>query len=131
MNKNSRKKTSGLPLLFGPAGVPENSPKPDTESGIARVKEVGLDCMEMEFVRGVSMGEKKAAQVKAAAAEHGIALTVHAPYYINFNSHDPEIIKASKKRLFDSARIGALADAKSVAFHPGFYVGDPPAKIEN
>lgn len=115
-------------LLFGPAGVPENSPKRDTEAGIAWVKEVGLDCMELEFVRGVSMGEKKAAKVRAVAEENGVALTAHAPYYINFNSRDPKIAKASQKRLFDSARVGALCGARSVAFHAGFYVGDSPAK---
>jgi deoxyribonuclease-4 len=115
-------------LLFGPAGVPENAAKSDSEAGIARVKEVGLDCMELEFVRGVSMGEEKAVQVKAAAETHGIALTVHAPYYINLNSPDPAKVKASKKRLFDSARIGALCGAASVAFHAGYYMGESPAK---
>lgn len=128
MKKQSEENDSAPTLLFGPAGVPENSPKRDTETGIARVKEVGLDCMELEFVRGVSMGEKKAATVRAAAEKHGIALTVHAPYYINFNSPDPQIVTASKKRLFDTARIGALCGAKSVAFHPGYYMGTPPAK---
>ena len=122
-------KKTNPPLFFGPAGVPENSPKPDTESGIARVKEVGLDCMELEFVRGVSMGEKKAAKVKATAEKMGVALTVHAPYYINFNSSDPDIVKASKKRVFESARIGALCGATSVAFHAGYYMKEPSGKV--
>ena len=128
MKRQPEKKKAGPALLFGPAGVPESSPKRDSEAGIARVKEVGLDCMELEFVRGVSMGEEKAALVKAAAREHGVALTVHAPYYINFNSLEPDKIEASKKRLFDSARIGALCGAASVAFHAGYYMGESPAK---
>jgi len=122
------KEKIGTRLLFGPAGVPKKAARRDSEAGIARVKEVGLDCMELEFVRGVSMGEKKALQVKVAAEKLGVSLTVHAPYYINFNSSDSKIITASKKRLFDSARIGALAGAGSVAFHPGFYMGESPAK---
>jgi deoxyribonuclease-4 len=115
-------------LLFGPAGVPENAAKRDSKSGIERVREIGLDCMELEFVRGVSMGEKKAALVKATAEEQGIALTVHAPYYINLNSTDPAKVKASQKRVLDSARIGALCGATSVAFHAGYYMGESPAK---
>lgn len=115
-------------LLFGPAGVPRHAASRDSEAGIARVKHVGLDCMEVEFVRGISMGDEKAARVRAVAEEAGIALTVHAPYYINFNSHDRSIVEASKGRLFEAARVGALCGAKSVAFHPGFYMGDPPAK---
>ena len=115
-------------LLFGPAGVPEHAAKRDSESGIERVREIGLDCMELEFVRGVSMGEKKAAQVMATAEEHGVSLTVHAPYYINLNSPDPIKVKASQKRILDSARIGALCGAASVAFHAGYYMGESPAK---
>jgi deoxyribonuclease-4 len=115
-------------LMFGPAGVPENAAKRDSETGIAHVKEVGLDCMELEFVRGVSMGEKKAAMVRATAEKHGVALTVHAPYYINLNSPEPAKVKASKKRILDSARIGALCGATSVAFHAGYYMGESPAK---
>ncbi len=115
-------------LLFGPAGVPEHATGRDSEAGIARVKHVGLDCMEVEFVRGVSMGDEKAERVKAAAEKAGISLSVHAPYYINFNSHERAIVKASKERLFEAARVGALCGAKSVAFHPGFYMGDQPAR---
>ncbi len=128
MKKPPEKKKGAPVLLFGPAGVPESSPRRDSEAGIARVKEIGLDCMELEFVRGVSMGEKKAALVKAAAREHDVALTVHAPYYINFNSPEPEKIEASKTRLFDSARIGSLCGATGVAFHAGYYMGESPAK---
>jgi deoxyribonuclease-4 len=128
VKKLPQRKEAAPTLLFGPAGVPESSPKRDSEVGIARVKEVGLDCMELEFVRGVSMGEKKAAKVKAAALEHGVALSVHAPYYINFNSLEPDKIEASKKRLLDSARIGALCGGASVIFHAGYYMGESPAK---
>ncbi|MBI4832143.1 MAG: TIM barrel protein [Candidatus Lindowbacteria bacterium] len=115
-------------LLFGPAGIPKQAAARDSEAGIARVKEVGLGCMELEFVRRVSMGEEKAARVKATAARLEVSLTAHAPYYINFNSNASEIVKASEKRLFEAARIGALCGATSVAFHPGFYMGEPPAK---
>jgi deoxyribonuclease-4 len=115
-------------LLFGPAGVPKKTVRHDSEAGIARVRRVGLDCMELEFVRGVSMGEKKADRVKTAAETHGIALSVHAPYYINLNSSDVEIVRASQKRLYDSARIGALCGATSVAFHPGYYMGESSPK---
>lgn len=115
-------------LLFGPAGVPKKAAKRDSEAGIERVRKVGLDCMELEFVRGVSMGQNKALHVKAAAEECGVSLTVHAPYYINLNSTDSEIVKASKRRLFDTARIGDMAGADSVAFHPGYYMGESPSR---
>jgi len=113
-------------LLFGTAGVPHSSPANSTVDGIKRIKELGLGCMEIEFVRRVSMGEDSAHLVAATAAEEEIKLSVHAPYYINLNAHEPEKIKASQVRILKAARIGSICGAQSVVFHPAFYLGDPP-----
>lgn len=110
-------------LLFGTAGVPNSTQGEDTISGIERIKQLGLDCMELEFVRGVHMSEERAEQVRESADKSGVALSVHAPYFINLNSAEEEKIAASIKRIYDSARIGAMAGAKSVVFHAGFYQG--------
>ena len=111
-------------LLFGTAGVPISSPGRDTVSGIRRVRELGLDCMELEFVQGVRMGEKTAAEVNKTAEKEQIALSVHGPYYINLNSAESEKITASIQRIYDSARIGSLCSATNIVFHPAFYLKD-------
>ena len=111
-------------LLFGTAGVPHSAESSSTRVGVERTAELGLGCMEVEFVRGVRMSEGSAIQVGEAAAKAGIKLTAHAPYYINFNAHDPEKIKASQGRLLKTARISSLCHAESVAFHAAFYLGD-------
>ena len=116
----------GHKLLIGPAGCPRSSVEPSTLAGIQRVKELGLDCMEMEFVQGVRMGPATAAKVKETKEKTGIRLTVHAPYFINLNAREPEKLKASIKRILDSARIGSLCGAESVVFHAGYYLGDDP-----
>ena len=87
---------------------------------------MGLGAMELEFVQGVRMGETLAKQVNQKRQELGLTLTVHAPYFINLNAKEPEKIEASKKRICDSCRIGALCGAVNVTFHAGFYLGDPP-----
>jgi len=46
-------------LLFGTAGTPISSNGSDSLSGIRRIGELGLGCMELEFVRGVKMGKKR------------------------------------------------------------------------
>jgi deoxyribonuclease-4 len=51
-------------LLFGTAGTPKSSEKRNSISGIQRVRELGLGCMELEFVRGVRMGESTASEVR-------------------------------------------------------------------
>ncbi|MDR2943789.1 MAG: TIM barrel protein [Methanosarcinales archaeon] len=113
-------------LLFGTAGVPVSSKGRGTVDGIARVRELGLDCMELEFVQGVRMGEKTAEEVSAAAAKGNIALSVHGPYYINLNAAEKEKLDASVQRIYDSARIGNICSAVNIVFHPAFYLKDDP-----
>ncbi|MBU0662052.1 TIM barrel protein [Candidatus Micrarchaeota archaeon] len=110
-------------LLFGTAGVPHSAKGTDSVSGVNAVRELGLDAMELEFVHGVRMSAETARAVRTAAEENNVMLSVHAPYYINLNSKEKDKIEASKKRIFESARIGALAGAKKVTFHPAFYQG--------
>jgi len=116
-------------LLFGTAGPPGGDADGGTVGGIRRARASGLGCMEVEFVRGVKMGEATAAAVRAAAGECEIKLSCHAPYYINLASPDREKRKSSIMRLFEAARIGRLCGADSTVFHPGFYMGRKPGKI--
>lgn len=116
-------------LIFGTGGVPHSAGTPSTLGGIQRIKELGLGCMELEFVHQVKMGENTAREVATVARESGIGLSVHAPYYINFNSREPEKVKASQLRLLQAARIGSICGARSIVFHAAFYLGDPPATV--
>src|SRR5450830_163583 len=100
-------------LFFGTGGVPHSAQASSTVDGIRRIAELGLGCMEIEFVRGVKMGEASARQVAEAARNLGIKLSAHAPYFINFNAHEPEKLRASQDRLLQAARIGALCGAET------------------
>lgn len=118
-------------LFFGTGGVPHSTRTRSTIDGIRRIAELRLGGMEIEFVRGVNMGESTAREVAEAATAKDIKLSVHAPYYINFNAHEPEKIKASQGRLLQAARIGALCGAETVVVHTAFYLGDPPGEVYN
>ena len=50
-------------LLFGIGGIPRSTKGKSSVSEIERVRELSLDCMELEFVQGVRMGEKGARDV--------------------------------------------------------------------
>src|SRR3989337_2371756 len=100
-------------LLFGTAGVPISSNGTDSLSGIKRVHEIGLGCMELEFVRGVKMGKETARKVSVLAKKLDIRLSVHAPYYINLNGEGETRLK-SRERILNSARIGNICGARSV-----------------
>lgn len=111
-------------LLFGTGGTPLSTIKKSTVDGIKRIAELGLGCMEIEFVQGVKMGEASARVVAETAAKERVKLSAHAPYFINLNAHEPEKIKASQGRLLQAARIAAICGAESVVFHAAFYLGD-------
>ncbi len=115
-------------LLFGTGGAPHSSREPTTVAGIERIAELGLGCMELEFVQGVKMGERSARVVAETAARLNIKLTAHAPYFINLNSREDEKIRASQDRIVQTARIAQLCGAQSIIFHAAFYLGDPPEK---
>jgi deoxyribonuclease-4 len=113
-------------LFFGTAGAPRNPANLSTVEGIKRVAELGLDCLEVEFVEGVRMGKETAKQVSVVAANRNIRLSVHAPYFINLNAREAEKIQASQLRLIQSARVGAQCGARDVVFHAAYYMGTTP-----
>ena len=115
-------------LLFGTGGAPHSAETQSTISGIERIAELGLGCMEIEFVRGVSMGETSARQIAEAATKNSVKLSAHAPYFINLNAREPEKIRASQERILQTARIASLCGADSIVFHTAYYLGDPPQK---
>ena len=115
-------------LLFGTGGTPHSARTNSTIDGIKRIAELGLGCMEMEFVQGVKMGPATARLVAETATKLGIKLTAHGPYFINLNAREPEKIAASQGRVLQTARIASLCGAESIVFHAAFYLGDSPEK---
>jgi deoxyribonuclease-4 len=80
--------------------------------------------MELEFVQGVYLKEEDAKLVAEAAKKASIKLSVHAPYFLNFNAHQPQKLRASQGILLKAAYIASICCADNVIFHAGFYLGD-------
>lgn len=111
---------------FGTVGSPISTPKKPGGSvgAVQHLKDLGLSALELGWVQSVRVSEETCAAIKATAAQHDIAISVHAPYFINLNANDEEWPK-SKKRLMDAAHYGALAGATDIIFHPGSYFEQP------
>lgn len=116
-------------IRFGTAGVPAGLKSRRAEDGVREVARLGLEAMELEFVRGVKMSAESAARVRAAAEETGVALTAHGPYYVNLASTDPGTAEASVGRLLDAARVCSECGGHSVTFHAAFYQGREPEVV--
>lgn len=119
-----------LSFRFGTVGSPlATPPRPGgTVGGIRYAASLGLDALELAWVQGVRVGEAACAAIRAAAQECGVALSVHAPYYINLNA-DEEKWPRLRRYLMDAAHFGHLAGATDIVFHPGTYFGRPAGEV--
>src|SRR3989338_7595149 len=99
-------------LLFGTAGIPHSTPKPTTFTGIEQVQRLGLDAMEIEFVRGVNLSEEKAPLIKETAQKNNITLTCHGQYWVNLNAPQP-VLQQSVERILTASRRAFAAGAWS------------------
>ena len=115
-----------MTLFFGPAGIPMTCR--DHREGLERISALGLRALEVEFVHGVRMRPADAAVIGGLAAEKGIRLSAHAPYYINLNSRDPAIVEKSKERILDTMRMARDLGARIIVVHAGFYSGMAPSE---
>ncbi len=113
-----------LSFKFGTVGSPKATPpKPGgSVGGILFSASIGLDALELAWVQGVRVSKKSCDAIKQAADETNMALSVHAPYYINLNG-DEEKWPRLRKYLIDAAYFGNLAGATDIIFHPGTYFG--------
>ncbi len=117
-------------FLFGTVGSPLSTPpKPGGSVGaIQRITALGLNALELGWVQSVRVSEETCLVINKTSKESGVAISVHAPYFINLNANEEEWPK-SRKRLMDAAYFGNLAGATDIIFHPGSYFEQPPEKV--
>lgn len=119
-----------LSFRFGTVGSPINTPKKPGGSvgAIQYCREIGLDALELGWVQSVRVSAETCALIKATATEQDVAVSVHAPYFINLNA-DKEEWPKSRQRLMDAAHYGNLAGATDIIFHPGSYFERPAEEV--
>lgn len=82
------------------------------------VKNMGLDCFEYSFGRGVNLTDAKAIAIGETFKKAGVEISVHAPYYVNFANPDDEAAEKSYNYVLDSAAKCVLLGGNRVVFHP-------------
>ncbi|MEG2353652.1 MAG: TIM barrel protein [Clostridium sp.] len=113
-------------LLFGISGLPigDENTKYTYATGIAYLKSLGLDAMELPFVRSVNITEKNKDAVLKEKLLNDFYLSAHGSYYINLNSDEEEKQKKSIERIVNGAEALQKVQGRSIIFHPGFYLKD-------
>lgn len=107
-------------IQFGPSGNSESfyaQGFSHTEQAAKFVRDMGLDCFEYSFGRGVRMTDAKAYSIGRAFREQGVEISVHAPYYINFANPLQESAEKSYGYVLDSARVLKKMGGRRCVFH--------------
>ena len=107
---------------FGPAGNSESFAKMGYKHSLQvpeYIVKMGLDAFEYQCGRGVNIGEDKATELGKIAAEKGVILSLHAPYYISMSSVEEEKRLNSIRYILDSARAVDFMGGNRIVVHTG------------
>lgn len=107
---------------FGPAGNSESFAAMKYKGTLQipeYIEKMGLDAYEYQCGRGVNIGLDKAAEFGRLAKEKGIALSLHAPYYISMSSVEEEKRLNSVNYILASARAVNAMGGERIVVHTG------------
>lgn len=107
---------------FGPGGNGDLFYKDGCKSTLQSpgwVKRYGLDAFEYEAGNGLTAGESSLRAVGEKAREHGIKMSLHAPYYISLSGVDPEKRLKSIEYIQKSLWAAELLGADTIVIHSG------------
>ena len=108
-----------MSATFGPAGNAESFPYKSSVDAPRWLQELGLDCYEYQCGKGVRVKEVTAVALGRQAQEHGVALSLHAPYFINLANPDPESQEKTIGYITSSCLVADQMGATRVVIHSG------------
>ena len=118
-------------IKFGPAGNSlsfyEQGGK-STVQAMPWIAELGLNAYEYSCGKGINVGEDTALKIGAAAAECGVEVSVHAPYYTNLANPFTDKREATNRYIIGALKVARLMGGSRVVFHPGAYMKRKPSE---
>jgi len=108
-------------MRFGPAG----NCKTFYDAGYKRtveapkwLSEMGLDAYEYSFGKGFTLPDATAESIASEMKKYDIAISVHAPYYINFATPTDEMAEKSYMYVLESLRKLRILGGNRLVVHP-------------
>ena len=111
-----------MSIAFGPAGNSDSIKASGYRSSADApffIASMGLNAYEYQCGNGVTVKEAGARSIGEKAREHGIRLSIHAPYYISMSSLEEEKRRGSVRYLLESAALAKKIGAQRIIFHSG------------
>lgn len=109
-------------MLIGPAGNCEDFYAAGNKSSISApewVMKNGLGAYEYQCGKGVKISEEAATKIGDEAKRCGIALSVHAPYYISISSEDDAKREKSILYILQTLQAAKFMGATRIVVHSG------------
>ena len=108
-----------MSAVFGPAGNADSFPYKSSVDAPKWIAAQGLDVYEYQCGKGVNVREETAQKLGAAAREAGIALSLHAPYFINLANPNPESLQKTIGYIVSACEAAEWMGARRVVIHSG------------
>lgn len=111
-----------MEIKFGPAGNAQSFADAGFKATVDAPRwlhEIGLNAYEYQCGRGVNIGEETARKIAAQAALHNIAMSLHAPYYINLSNRDEERVQKNIGYVLASCQAATWLGADRIVVHTG------------
>lgn len=107
-------------ITFGPGGNSDSFGKRKFPEDLPEyLASMGLNGYEVECGRGVRISEKTYSLLPGLAAEHGIYLTLHTPYFISLSSEKEETRLKSVDYILESTRAAHKLGIRKMVVHSG------------
>ncbi|MEG1536394.1 MAG: TIM barrel protein [Clostridia bacterium] len=109
-------------IKFGPSGCCQEFAKQGHSHTIEAAEwlaNLGLDCFEYSFGRGVQVKVDTARAIGQEFAKNNIEISVHAPYFINLATLEEEKATNNIRYITDSLIMLREFGGKRCVFHPG------------
>lgn len=108
-------------IKFGPSGNCKTFYDAGYKKTIEAPKwlsEQGLTAYEYSFGKGITLSDETAVAIGDEMKKYGIAISIHAPYYINFATPTDEMAEKSIKYVLDSLAKLRLVGGNRLVVHP-------------
>ena len=113
-------------LRYGIAGLKD--PR-NLEGSVQYLVENGYAACEVQFVKEFTLKEPEAKRLGELSRENGISLSVHAPYFAQLTTKEPDRLKLHLGGLHHACKLASAMGATVVVCHPGSHHGASPGEL--